>query len=464
MTPTPVVTCFLRHRGAVLLLRRSDAVGSYPGRWGGVSGHVARPGADPDARERSPEAAARAEVAEETGLLDACELVRAGDPVAVDDEHGAWRVHPFLFDCAARDARTNEETVECEWVAPTEILRRETVPALWDAYDRVRPTVATVAADRDHGAASLSVRALAVLRDRAGELAVGRSSGADGPRRELADLADELVAARPGMAALRNRVHRAMSEAAEGPDASDAAWTAAAVEAAATGAIAAALSADDAAAAAAADRIGGTVLTLSRSGTVLSALRAADLDGVVVAESRPGREGVGVAEALAAEGHDVTLVPDAAVAHHLGTGAVDAVVVGADTVLADGRVVNKVGTRGAAAAAAREGVPVDVVAARDKVAPATDGDPGDGGETDADSGDGGETDADSGDGGETAVDLGAVDPAAVYDGDADLRVAAPLFDVTPAALVDAVVTEDGALAPAEVRAVAEAHGTLWDPS
>ncbi|ELK44964.1 translation initiation factor aIF-2B subunit alpha, partial [Haloferax sp. BAB-2207] len=35
-----VVTVFLRHDGRVLLTRRSDAVGTYQGRWAGVSGYV----------------------------------------------------------------------------------------------------------------------------------------------------------------------------------------------------------------------------------------------------------------------------------------------------------------------------------------------------------------------------------------------------------------------------------------
>jgi translation initiation factor 2B subunit (eIF-2B alpha/beta/delta family)/ADP-ribose pyrophosphatase YjhB (NUDIX family) len=428
MPATPVVTCFLRNRGDVLLVRRSDAVGSYAGRWGAVSGHVARSGVDPTEPDREPLAAARAEVAEETGVLDACELARAGDPFDVEDpDHGTWRVHPFLFDCESRAVEPNEEAAEVAWVAPTELLRRKTVPGLWTSYDRVRPTVETVRANREHGSAALSVRALAVLRDRAGELAAGDDHPDEGAWATFADLAGELVHARPGMAALANRVNRVMATVDE--------RTPAAVERRAGDAMAAALSADEAAAAVAADRLSGTVLTLSRSGTVLAALREADLDGVVVATSHPGGEGVGVAERLRAAGADVTLVPDATVAHHLGTAAVDAVVVGADAVLPDGGVVNKVGTRAAALAAAREGVPLLAVAARDKVLPAAPD-------------------------GERAPDLGSVDRAAVYDGDADIEVATPLFDVTPPELVDAVVTEDGALAPGDVERVAAAHREL----
>jgi len=49
MDERAVVTCFLRNDGEVLLLCRSDAVGSYRGQWGGVAGHVAEAsGADRD--------------------------------------------------------------------------------------------------------------------------------------------------------------------------------------------------------------------------------------------------------------------------------------------------------------------------------------------------------------------------------------------------------------------------------
>ncbi|MEF8830310.1 MAG: initiation factor 2B, partial [Halobacteriales archaeon] len=196
---------------------------------------------------------------------------------------------------------------------------------------------------------------------------------------------------------------------------------------------------------------GERVLTLSRSGTVLAALWAGDPDGVVVAESRPGGEGADVAKALAAE-LDVTLCPDAAVAQVLAglpdassedrDGGIDVVLVGADAVLADGGVVNKVGTRASALAAAREGVACYAVAARAKVAPGRE----------------------SGEGNGRYPSLGAADPAGVYDGDAALDVAAPLFDVTPPDLLDGVVTEDGVLGAGEIAAVAAEHRAFadWD--
>lgn len=412
MDEAEVVTCFLRNRGDVLLIRRSDAVSPYRERWSVVTGHA---GGNPDG-------AAREEIQEETGLLDAVELVRTGDPFTVEDEEcdTKWVVHSYLFDCVSRDITTNYETAEYEWAPPTEILHRETVPDLWESYRRVRPSVETVRLDRDHGSAYLSLRALEVLRDRAVERseAVQRASGDAVDWTALSELAYDLLAARPGMAVVQNRVNRAMSAAT-------ADCTAAAVERAATVRIAHAIEADDYAAKAAAERLSGTVLTLSRSRTVLAALRQADLDNALVVESRPGTEGVNVAETLADE-IPTTLIPDAGVAHALAVRDVDVVVVGADTVLPDGHVVNKVGTRSAALAAVREGVPMYAVTARDKVA--TDDE----------------------------VDLDHLDRREVYDGDADLDVLAPTFDVTPADLVT-VVTETGVLSPDEVDAVAKEH-------
>ena len=423
MDETPVVTCFLRHRGAVLLLCRSETVGSYTGQWGGVAGHVAHESEAATDPVSTPDAAARREIAEETGLSDAVTLVRRGDPFPVEDADldRRWLVHPYLFDCASRDVTLDDETTECEWVPPTEILRRSTVPQLWRSYDRVRPTVETVADDCDHGAAYLSVRALEVLRDEAA-LAAERDAGG---WTTIADRARDLLAARPSMTVVRNRVNRVMSEADE--------RTPAAVEESAHEGIESALAADDAAADRAAERVAGDALvTLSRSGTVERALSSADPERLLVAESRPGGEGVGVAERRAEAGDDVTLAPDAALPWLLADGDYDAALVGADTVLADGRVVNKVGTRALALAAAREDIPLYVVAARDKVSPGSD------------------------------PHLEAADPATVYDGDADLSVETPLFDVTPPDLVAGLVTGDGLLDADAVEAVADDHRDLAD--
>lgn len=395
-----VVTCFLRHRTSVLLGRRSDAVGTYTGRWAGISGYVE---GDPVDAERD----AHREIREETGRMDAT-LVRAGDPLDVRNGDRTWTVHPFLFEVPERTVTPNEEIDAHEWVSPPAIRERPTVPGLWDAYMAVAPTVEAIASDEMHGSAWLSVRALEVLRDRA---AVADDVAAvESAARDLRD-------ARPSMAAVANRINRVLATGE---------WTPSAVRTRAQTAAEAALDADAEAAAQAAERCGETVATLSRSGTVLTALREST-PAVLIGESRPACEGTDVAAALADEGLDVTLTTDAALASELADRDADCVLVGADAVLADGSVVNKVGTRSLALAAAREDVPVYVVAAAAKIRP------------------------DEEMHGETGAD------ADLYEGDAPVAVANPIFERTPVDLVAGLVTERGLLGTDGVQAVAAEH-------
>ncbi|NIB98390.1 initiation factor 2B [Halobacterium sp. R2-5] len=406
--PTHVVTVFLRNGTDVLLLRRSDDVGSYPGQWGAVAGHA----------EGDPDTQARVEITEETGLDDAASLVRRGDSFEVrDPEHGTWVVHPYLFDCATREVDPNWETATYEWVPATGIRERETVPELWASYDAVRPRVETVAGDDEHGSAYLSLRALDVLRD---EAALATD---DGGWPAVADTARRLREAKAGMAVVRNRVNRVMATAGR---------TADSVEAIAREVADEAVDADARAASEAAAELDGlgadAVFTLSCSGTVAAALRDADPERVLVAESRPGAEGVGVAEAFA-EDFDVTLTTDANVPAVVAEA--DAVLVGADAVFPDGRVVNKVGTRAAALAARDADVPIFVVCASDKITPEP-----------------------------LPVEDG--NPESLYDGDAPLDVRNPVFEVVPGRLVDGVVTEHGRLDSGDVARAAEEHRSWAD--
>ena len=194
-----------------------------------------------------------------------------------------------------------------------------------------------------------------------------------------------------------------------------------------TYALARARKADEAAARRAASFVAGRrVFTLSRSGTVLAALRLADPapEVVVIAESRPGGEGRRVAEELARQGQRVTLVADVAVAEVFARELVDVVLVGADAVLRSGHLVNKIGTCAAATFARQHRVPVYAACASDKIRL------------------------------DDAPPEETIDPAALYDGDAPLDLFTPLFDVTPARLLSGLITEDEILAAADVADVA----------
>lgn len=122
---TEVVTAFLRHAGKVLLLRRSDKVGSYRGQWSGVSGYL---------EDAPPLAQALREIREETGLgADAVHLAARAKPLEVKApaQSKLWVVHAFLFDVDTPGAvRLDWESAECAWVDPRRLGDYTTVPML----------------------------------------------------------------------------------------------------------------------------------------------------------------------------------------------------------------------------------------------------------------------------------------------------------------------------------------------
>ena len=135
MEERQVVTCFLEHKGKVLLLRRSDRVGTYRGRWAGVSGYIEAGVA--------PVEQAWTEIAEETGLgRGDAELGVEGRPLEVVDAglDRRWVVHPFRFRVLSPEkVRLDWEHTECRWIAPDDMGQDETVPGLAEAWQRVAP-------------------------------------------------------------------------------------------------------------------------------------------------------------------------------------------------------------------------------------------------------------------------------------------------------------------------------------
>jgi ADP-ribose pyrophosphatase YjhB (NUDIX family) len=138
LRPTPVVTCFLRRvdevggqEPRILVVRRSQRVGSYNERWAGVSGFVEE-GVAPDEQ-------AYTEIREETGLQrDQVRMLKRGNVVEYQDASIGrhWFVHPYLFDVLNPNAiRLDWEATEMRWIAPSELGQLETVPKLKEAYE-----------------------------------------------------------------------------------------------------------------------------------------------------------------------------------------------------------------------------------------------------------------------------------------------------------------------------------------
>jgi methylthioribose-1-phosphate isomerase len=167
-------------------------------------------------------------------------------------------------------------------------------------------------------------------------------------------------------------------------------------------------------------------------GTACGVLRTAWEDGrlaeVWVDETRPLLQGSRLtAWELRQAGIPHRVVADSAAGSLMAKGRVDRIVVGADRIAANGDVANKVGTYPLAVLADRHSVPFYVAAPLSTIDPATpDG---------------------------ASIPIEERDPAElVADGDAFN----PAFDVTPAELVTAIVTEAGVLEPPYSDSIARA--------
>ena len=154
-------------------------------------------------------------------------------------------------------------------------------------------------------------------------------------------------------------------------------------------------------------------------GSAVGALRTAWEEGLLahvwVDETRPLLQGARLtAWELEAVGIPSTVIADSAAAHLMRRGEVDCVVTGADRIASNGDTANKIGTYALAVAAAHHGIPLYVVAPTSTLDPETPT--------------GAEIPIEERDGGELTSRFGAYNPA---------------FDVTPAELIAAIVTEAG---------------------
>jgi len=126
-----VVTCFLESDSEILILRRSEQVGSYQGKWAGVSGYI----------ETTADEQALTEIAEETCLSqEDLKLIRRGKPLPIEDKklRVKWVVHPYLFHIKDRGKiKIDWEHKETRWIKPGDIDSYQTVPMLKETLARV---------------------------------------------------------------------------------------------------------------------------------------------------------------------------------------------------------------------------------------------------------------------------------------------------------------------------------------
>ena len=182
--------------------------------------------------------------------------------------------------------------------------------------------------DREHGSRWLVRETLLILRD------LARSSESSSNEQDLYNAGHTLAQARPSMAALASAVGRVLTAQGGLPAMEHEAERL--------------LHEFDTATARIAEHaqllLHGTIMTCSISGTVVDVLAAnsSTIQQVITLEGRPRYEGREMARSLQQKGFAVTLITDAQA--DIFMPQCDSVVVGADSILANGDVLNKAGT------------------------------------------------------------------------------------------------------------------------
>ncbi|MBX6770813.1 MAG: nicotinamide-nucleotide amidohydrolase family protein [Chloroflexi bacterium] len=230
--------------------------------------------------------------------------------------------------------------------------------------------IAEIAADRVHGASWLARAALQAIAR-----CIEQAPPEDSLARVVRACAERLIAARPGMAAVRTWVERATGEVEHlTRTIPDPARQRAEALQHINALIATAEEASQQSARNAAARLppSSCILTASASGTVIAALRLAFRDGrlrrVLAAESRDAlghSYGRDVARALAADGVPVEIVADEDVVRRVAEA--DRVWIGADAVLSDGSVLNGMPSLLICRAARSVGRPIEVICESAKI-------------------------------------------------------------------------------------------------
>jgi len=290
---------------------------------------------------------------------------------------------------------------------------------LWNSYDSWQDVARAIADLEVRGAPAIGC---------AGAFAAALAAGQASTAASLRVILRQIAETRPTAVNLGAAVHRMANALASGRDPvreAQAIWDDDLAACRAIGAHGAALLPDE-----------GTVLTHCNAGalatagfgTALGVIRAAIAAGkrlrVLCDETRPFLQGARLtAWELAQDGISAEVIVDGAAAHFMGTGEIVAAVVGADRIARNGDCANKIGTLGVAASAAFFNVPFYVAAPHTTV------------------------DVGTATGAKIPIEQRAAEEITQFGARRVVPVNAgvrnPVFDVTPARLVKAIITETG---------------------
>lgn len=120
---SPVLTCFIKYKAKILLLKRSDKVRTYKGKWNTVAGYI---------DELKPiKKKILAELGEELGISkNGIKSIKLGKRYEFFDRKigKKWIIFPAIAELKNNKIRLNEEHTEYKWISAKEIKKYNTVP------------------------------------------------------------------------------------------------------------------------------------------------------------------------------------------------------------------------------------------------------------------------------------------------------------------------------------------------
>ena len=291
-----------------------------------------------------------------------------------------------------------------------------------------------IRSDKIHGASQLARQAVQVLK------AAAEHSHAETVEQfllEVMEIGQELMAARPAMAPVYNIVNRLLKAISTKSTEMDLPSIRQLIITKTDGAVKDSQQAVNRIARFGSKLItdGDIIMTHSYSSTVIETLKVAyskrkNIE-VIATRSGPGRTGERIAGELGRHRVPVTFIDDAAIAFYIATA--NKIMVGADRICADGKLINGIGTYQLALAAERASIPFYVLCETLKFDPRLRSD---------------EVDLEEKETSEV-VEPGRLPP--------EVRVKNPNFDITPLGLVTGMIPENGVLKPDDITNYMKEH-------
>jgi len=133
--PEVVTSILINEKNRILILKRSNKVGTYNGCWSGIAGYIEE--------GETPIQTALKEIKEETNIdKDNVKLLKKSDAIEFTDLYKNkkydWIVYPFLFKLIKKSKiKIDWEHTDYRWINPSDIYSFETVPRLKEVISKL---------------------------------------------------------------------------------------------------------------------------------------------------------------------------------------------------------------------------------------------------------------------------------------------------------------------------------------